>query len=117
MSAPAAAPYAPAAAPRLRPDALGVLLTAVAVLALLGLPFVLFKANRILPGEPRSLAAVLPAAGAFGCGAALLLAALVAVLARDARLRLGGALAGLVALALAVAAAGDVLTPTGNNVV
>ena len=76
MSAPAAAPYVPAAAPRLRPDALGVLLTAVGVLALFGLPFVLFKANRILPGEPRSLLAVLPAAGAFGCGAALLLAAL-----------------------------------------
>lgn len=117
MSAPAAAPYLPAAAPRLRPDALGVLLTAVAVLALFGLPFVLFKANRILPGEPRSLAAVVPAAAAIGCGAALLLAALLALLARDARLRLGGALAGLVALALAVAAAGDVLTPPGNNVV
>jgi len=117
MSAPVAAPYVPAAASRLRPDALGVLLTAVGVLALFGLPFVLFKANRILPGEPRSLLAVLPAAGAWGCGAALLLAALVAVLARDARLRLGGALAGLVALALAVAASGDILTPPGNNVV
>ncbi|HYM27507.1 MAG TPA: ABC transporter permease [Steroidobacteraceae bacterium] len=117
MSAPAAAPSVPAAAARLRPDALGALLSAVGVLALLGLPFVLFKANRILPGEPRSLVAVLPPAGAWGCGVALLLAALAALRARDARLRLGAALAGLVALALAVAAAGDVLTPAGNSVV
>jgi len=117
MSAPAAARSVPAAAPRLRPDALGALLTTVGALALVGLPFVLFKANRILPGDPRSLAAVLPPAGAFGCGAALLVAALAALVARDARLRLGAALAGLVALALAAAAAGDALTPPGNHVV
>ena len=35
--------------------------TAAGAAALLCLPFVLFKANRILPGDPRGLLQVLPA--------------------------------------------------------
>ena len=99
-----------------RIDALGALLTAAGAAALL-LPFVLFKANRIVPGEPRALTDVLPAWGSFACGVMLVFAAAVAIGVRDARLRLAAALGGLVAVALAVAAAANTLTPVGNHVV
>jgi osmoprotectant transport system permease protein len=109
LSQPAARAY--------RIDALGALLAAVGAAALLLLPFVVFKANRIVPGDPRSLSQVLPAWATFACGAPLALAAVVAVAMRDARLRLAAALLGLVAVALAGAAVADALTPAGNRVV
>jgi len=100
-----------------RLDPLGTLLTLAGALALLLLPFVIFKANRILPGDPRSLTAVLPAWGALAVAAPLVLAALVAVLVANAGLRLAAALLGIVAVALAAAAAANALTPVGNHVV
>ena len=101
--------------PRL--DPLGSLLSAVGALALLLLPFVVFKANRIVPGDPRTLVQVLPAWAAFGCYALLLAVALIALAVGDARVRLVAALAGVVVVALAAAAAGNALTPPGNRVV
>jgi osmoprotectant transport system permease protein len=106
-----------ATASRLKLDPLGVLLSAAGAAALMFLPFVLIKANRIVPGDPRALGEVLPAWGALGCEAALLLCALVALGVADARVRLAAALLGVVALALAIAAVGDALTPPGNKVV
>jgi osmoprotectant transport system permease protein len=100
-----------------RLDPLGVLLAAAGTAALLLLPFVLFKVNRIVPGEPRGLFEALPHAAAVGCQTLLALCALVAVTVRTAGWRLVVALGGLVALALAAAAAGDALTPAGNHVV
>ncbi len=100
-----------------RIDPLGALLTAAGAAALLFLPFVVFKANRILPGDPRELAQVLPAGGAYACEAALLLAALAALAVSDARVRLAAALVGVVAVALALAAAGNALTPPGDKVI
>jgi osmoprotectant transport system permease protein len=100
-----------------RIDRLGALLSAAGVAALLWLPFVIFKANRIVPGDPHGLTEVLPAWGALGCEAVLLLAALAALAVGDARVRLAAALLGIVAVALAVAAAADALTPAGNTVV
>jgi osmoprotectant transport system permease protein len=100
-----------------RLDRLGALLTAAGALALLALPFVVFKANRIVPGDPRTLAQVLPAWAAFGCYALLLAVAAIALAVGDARVRLVAALAGVVVVALAAAAAGNVLTPPGNRVV
>ncbi|HEY5020199.1 MAG TPA: hypothetical protein VII17_04205, partial [Steroidobacteraceae bacterium] len=41
-------------------DRLGALLTLVGVAALVFLPFVVFKANRILPGDARVLLQILP---------------------------------------------------------
>jgi len=102
---------------RLRLDPLGVLLSAAGAAALMLLPFVLVKANRIVPGDPHAFGEVLPAWGALACEAALLLSAVVALGVADARVRLAAALLGVVALALAVAAAGDALTPPGNKVV
>jgi osmoprotectant transport system permease protein len=98
-------------------DRLGALLSSLSVAALVLLPFVTFKANRILPGDPRGLFEVLPPWGAAACLATLALAAGVALGARSAVLRLAAALLGIVAVALALAAAGNSLTPPGNKVV
>jgi osmoprotectant transport system permease protein len=98
-------------------DRLGALLTLVGAAGLLLLPFVAFKVNRILPGDPRGLAQVLPAWAALGCWVTLAVVAAVAVLAANAPLRLGAALAGLVVTAAALAAAADALTPPHNLIV
>lgn len=100
-----------------RLDPLGVVLVAAGAAALLFMPFVVFKSNRIVPGDPRSLAQVLPAWGAFGCAALLAMSALVALWVADARVRMVMALAGTAAVALAAAAAGDALTPPGDRIV
>ena len=104
-------------APRQRVDRLGLLLTVAGAAALIGLPFVVFKSNRIVPGEPRALHEVLPFWAAIGFQAVLLGDAAVALGVADARRRLAAALAGIVVLALAVAAAANALTPPVNKVV
>ena len=104
-------------APRQRVDRLGLLLTVAGAAALIWLPFVVFKSNRIVPGEPRALHEVLPLWAAIGFQAVLLGGAAVALGVADARRRLAAAVAGIVVLALAVAAAANALTPPGNKVV
>jgi osmoprotectant transport system permease protein len=101
--------------PRL--DRLGALLTLVGAAGLLLLPFVAFKANRILPGDPRGLAQVLPVWAALGCWATLAAVAAVALLAANAPLRLVAALAGVVVVATALASAANALTPPHNFIV
>jgi osmoprotectant transport system permease protein len=98
-------------------DRLGLLLSVIGAAALVLLPFVVFKANRIVPGDARGLFEVLPAWAAWGCQAVLLLAAVVALAVPGPKLRLAAALLGVVVLSLAVAAAADALTPVGNKVV
>jgi osmoprotectant transport system permease protein len=100
-----------------RIDRLGLLLTLAGALALWTLPFVLFKANRILPGQARALADLLPPWGTLAFGAALAVAALAALAGRAPLARLAAALLGIVALALALIAASHALTPPGNKVV
>jgi osmoprotectant transport system permease protein len=98
-------------------DPLGILLSAAGVVALALLPFVVFKVNRIVPGDPRGLFQVLPHWAALACDAVLLACGLIAVRVRVARYRLAAALLALVVVALAAAAAGNALTPPGNHVV
>ncbi len=100
-----------------RIDRLGAVLSAAGALALIFLPFVYFKSNRIVPGDPRGLIDVLPAWAALVCYGTLILVGLAALGMSNARVRLGAALLGIVAVAMAVAAAGDALTPAGNQVV
>ena len=85
--------------------------------ALVLLPFIVFKANRIVPGEPRALLAVLPPWQGAACLAMLALAGAAALGVQRALPRLLAALLGLAAIALAAAAAADALTPVGNKVV
>lgn len=102
---------------RYRIDPLGALITAVGAAALLWLPFVVLKPNRILPGDARSLIAVLPASATVACLASLIVVALVALAISNARLRLAAGLLGVIVVAAAIAAAGHLLTPAGNRVV
>jgi osmoprotectant transport system permease protein len=102
---------------RHRIDPLGALLSAVGAAALLLLPFAVFKSNRIVPGEARTLLEVLPAWAAFGCQLTLVLVAAVAISFSNPTARLLAALAGIVVLSLAAAGAADALTPPGNRVV
>ena len=98
-------------------DRLGALLTAIGTAAVIFLPFVLFKSNRIMPGDPKGMLEALPVSTTLLCCAALVFAAAVAVGGRDARIRLAAALLAIVAVAHTVAAAGNALTPIGNKVV
>jgi len=100
-----------------RIDPLGALVAGLGAAAWIGLPFVVFKANRILPGDARSLLQVLPIWAVLACDLTLMLVAAAALTAGDGRVRLAAALLGIVVVALAVAAAGNVLTPAGNKVV
>src|SRR5665213_41173 len=98
-------------------DRLGAVLTLVGVAALVCLPFVVFKANRILPGDARSLSQVLPPVKVLTFYGILILAGVTALGIASARLRLAVALVAVAALALTIGAAGDALTPIGNKVV
>ena len=102
---------------QLKFDRLGALLTLVGAMALTLLPFVVVKANRIVPGDPYQLMQVLPAHIALLCVAMLLAAAIAALSIVDARLRLAAALVAIVAVAWALAVTGNLLTPAGNKVV
>ena len=99
-----------------RPDRLGLLLCAVGAAALLWLPFMLFKANRILPGTPHSLFATLPAGSALAVLMVITATGAVALFVTDGRIRLGVALLALAALAVALAAGANALRPPGNAV-
>jgi osmoprotectant transport system permease protein len=98
-------------------DRLGALLSLAGLVALECLPFVVFKANRIVPGDPRTLLQILPAWQVFSFYAILMLVAATALGAVSARLRLAAALIGVAAVTLTIGAAGDILTPLGNKVV
>jgi osmoprotectant transport system permease protein len=75
------------------------------------------KPNRILPGDARSLIAVLPPSAAIACLACLILVALAALAMSKPQVRLAAALLGVIVVAAAISTAGDVLTPPGNRVV
>lgn len=98
-------------------DRLGALLTLVGAAGLLLLPFVTFKANRIVPGDPRGLVEVLPTWAALGCWVTLATVGAVALLVANAPLRLAAALAGLVVTAMALAGAANALTPPHDLIV
>jgi osmoprotectant transport system permease protein len=98
-------------------DRLGVLLTLVGAAALIFLPFVVFKTNRILPGEARSLFQILPVWAALAFHTVLVFVGVTALGVVSSRVRLALALVGVAAIVLTIGAAGDALTPTGNKVV
>ena len=98
-------------------DRLGALLSLVGLAALIALPFVVFKANRIVPGSPRSLFLIFPLWDVLAFYGVLVLVAGTALRSVSTRVRLAAALSGIAAVTLAIGAAGDVLTPLGNKVV
>ena len=97
-------------------DRLGTVLC-VMLLTAFFLPFVIFKSNRIVPGDPFGLAAVLRSSVAVACYAIWIAVGVTAICVSNARIRLIASIAGLVVVFAAVATAADILTPVGNKVV
>src|SRR5580704_5263738 len=98
-------------------DRLGALLSVGGLAATLFLPFVVFKANRIVPGDARSLLQILPIWAPLAFYGVLILVAVTAVGIGAAWVRLAVAMVGIAALTLTIGAAGDALTPLGNKIV
>jgi osmoprotectant transport system permease protein len=98
-------------------DPLGVLLCLAGSVALAWLPFVLFKANRILPGEPRALVDVLPAGMTFSFYATMALVAILALRTSHPWVRVFIAVVGIAVATTTAGAAASALTPIGDRVV
>jgi osmoprotectant transport system permease protein len=78
---------------------------------------VIFKANRIVPGNPRSVLEAVPVSFALMAVGSVAIASLFAIFVTNPYLRLATALLAVIAVCLAAAAAGNALTPAGNKVV
>ncbi|MBZ9847475.1 ABC transporter permease [Mesorhizobium sp. CA14] len=99
----------------LRLDKLGVVIAAIVVYAAFLAPFATFRANRIVPGQARSILEALPPAPGVLLLAIVIAAAVVALLRTPFILRLAANVAALVALAILIGVAGGFLTPAGNT--
>jgi osmoprotectant transport system permease protein len=99
----------------LRLDKLGVVIAAIAAYAALFAPFATFRANRIVPGEARSILEALPATTGPLLLAIIVIAAIVALLKTPLVLRLAASVIALAALAVLIGVAGTFLTPAGNT--
>ncbi len=99
----------------IRFDKLGVVIALLIAYGAFAAPFAAFRANRIVPGEARSILDSLPT----GAGTALLMlmaaATIVILLKTPTVLRLVTAAVGLVAIAAFVGMAAAHLTPPGNT--
>jgi len=96
-------------------DKLGVAIAAIMAAGWVFLPFAAFRANRIVPGDGRTVFAALPPPEA-GLVAAIVGMALVTAFYRTPALpRLAVSLAGLAVLAVTMGRAGTYLTPPGDT--
>lgn len=96
-------------------DKLGVVISVLAGYGAFLAPFANFRANRIVPGEPRAILEALPGLLGPVLLAAILAVALVALFRTPRSLRLAAAAAALVALAILIGVSGTYLTPEGNT--
>ncbi|BCG88954.1 ABC transporter permease [Mesorhizobium sp. 113-3-9] len=99
----------------IRFDKLGVVIAAIAAYAAFLAPFATFRANRIVPGQARSILEALPATAGPLLLAIVVVAALIALFRTPLVLRLAAGVVALAALALLVGVAGTFLTPAGNT--
>ncbi|WP_192182614.1 ABC transporter permease [Mesorhizobium amorphae] len=99
----------------IRFDKLGVVIAAIAAYAALVAPFATFRANRIVPGEARSVLEALPTAVGPLLLAIVIVGALIALLKTPLVLRLAASVVALIALAILIGIAGSFLTPAGNT--
>jgi osmoprotectant transport system permease protein len=96
-------------------DKLGAVIAAIAAYACLVAPFATFRANRIVPGEARSMLEALPPFAGWALMAMVTVAALIALLRTPLMLRLGASLIALTALAVLIGVAGSFLMPQDNT--
>lgn len=99
----------------IRFDKLGVVIAAIAAYAALVAPFATFRANRIVPGQARSILEALPQGLGMLLVAIVIAGAVVALLRTPLILRLAASIIVLVALSVLIGVAGGFLTPTGNT--
>lgn len=99
----------------IRFDKLGVVIAAIAAYAAFLAPFATFRANRIVPGQARSILEALPATTGPLLMAIVIVAALTALFRTPLVPRLAASVVALAALALLVGVAGTFLTPAGNT--
>jgi osmoprotectant transport system permease protein len=98
----------------IRFDKLGVVIAAIVACAALLAPFATFRANRIVPGQARSIIEALPTPLGALLLAILIVGAIIALLKTPLILRLATSIVALVALTLLIGVAGGFLTPAGN---
>ncbi|ESY29968.1 ABC transporter permease [Mesorhizobium sp. M1148] len=99
----------------LRFDKLGMVIAAIVAYAAFLAPFATFRANRIVPGQARSMLEALPATIGPLLLAVVVVAAIVALLKTPLGLRLAASVVALAALAILIGVAGTFLTPAGNT--
>ena len=99
----------------IRFDKLGVVIAAIVAYAALAAPFATFRANRIVPGQARSILEALPPALGMLLLAIVIAAAIVALLRTPLILRTAASIIVLVALSVLIGVAGGFLTPAGNT--
>lgn len=96
-------------------DRLGALVAAIMAIALLAAPFVTYRANRIVGGEPRGLLDALPLWVALALAVLMLAIAMAALIIRRPSVRLAAAAGGLAMLLPAVGWAAHFVTPAANS--
>ncbi|ESY47450.1 MULTISPECIES: ABC transporter permease [unclassified Mesorhizobium] len=99
----------------LRFDKLGMVIAAIVAYAAFLAPFATFRANRIVPGQARSILEALPATVGPLLLAIVVVAAIVALLKTPLVLRLAASVVALAALAMLIGVAGTFLMPAGNT--
>ncbi|AMX92454.1 ABC transporter permease [Mesorhizobium sp. M7A.F.Ca.US.014.04.1.1] len=99
----------------IRFDKLGVVIAAISAYAAFAAPFATFRANRIVPGQARSILEALPATTGTLLLVMIVAAALIALFKTPLSLRLAASVVALAALALLIGVAGTFLTPEGNT--
>jgi osmoprotectant transport system permease protein len=96
-------------------DRLGALVASIMAIALFGSPFVTYRANRIVGGEPRFLLDALPFSVALPLLILMVMIAAAVVFLRRPSIRLMAAAAGLAVLFPAVGWAAHFVTPPSNT--
>ncbi|MDX8446621.1 ABC transporter permease [Mesorhizobium captivum] len=99
----------------LRFDKLGVVIAVIVAYAAFVAPFATFRANRIVPGQARSILEALPPTLGALLLAIVIAGGIVALLRTSLILRLVASMIALVALAILIGTAGGFLTPAGNT--
>lgn len=99
----------------IRFDKLGVVIAVIAAYGAFVAPFATFRANRIVPGEPRSILDALPSPLGLVLLGIVVAAGLIALFKTPLPARLAASIVALASLALLVGVAGSYLTPEGNT--
>ncbi|RCS25147.1 ABC transporter permease [Phyllobacterium salinisoli] len=96
-------------------DKLGVVIAAIAACGVFLAPFATFRANRIVPGDAKTIFEALPSWAAMTLLIVLAAATIIALLRLALPWRLAASMAALAALLLLIGLAANHLTPPGNT--